>query len=208
MADLLKRLTKLIGRLSVSKIELSAGPPFVKLIFERSELEGLLASREKVAEFVSHTFIRRSVYWIDIKKEDISEVITSLTRAEAELDTFSKELGKSEDSDNRALRKFVRSVADATHLTRNELEGQAKDIQDQKNYDLGYDSAGEDRVSALGDALLSLRRRSYPTWQMLIDLMPEDDPAKAEAQRLLNTGLDATRDAALMRDVQPELDEA
>lgn len=208
MSDPIKHLKRLLRDASVSKIEISAAPPFVKLVFDTAELEGLLHSQALISDLVARHFIRPSVYWIDLEQEIHSEVDNSLKNAEDGLDQIARELSNKSDPAMIGFGKFVRSWATATALVRGQLAHNIKQIAEEKDSVLGYDSAGEDRRTALRDALIELRQSVYPTVIMLVAFLADDDPTKSKAQELLDKGLNIVADAKLQREISPEVDEA
>jgi hypothetical protein len=202
-----KSLYRLLRDNSVNKIELTATPPFIKLIFDRSELEALLRSQSQIADVLSRHFVRQRVFWQDIGKENRDYVLTSLELAETELDRYAEGAGHGNDS-AIALGKFARAWAAACATTRKQLKENLDDIDAEKAQILGYDSAGEDRCEALREALVSLRRTVYPLIAALIALLPEDESAKAQAQAKWDEGMDHIQDASIQRSVLPDFDEA
>ncbi|WP_267550788.1 hypothetical protein [Rhizobium rhizogenes] len=206
MPSVMKMLLRLLDDSSISKIEVTAMPPFVKISFEKNEIEALLSSRALVSDALARLFIRRRVYWWDLSKENPTWVVESLVAAETELDGLAKELSSKLDPEIRGLAKFIRSWATASHLVSKTLIDQLKDIDDEKASVLGYDSAGEDRQEALNETLIDLRRRIYPTIQMLVAFLDDDDPTKIEAQTCIDKGLNTVANVTLLRDVTPDID--
>jgi len=206
--NLVKSLLRLLKDATVSKIELTAAPPFVKLVFDREELQGLLQGHSIIADAVSKHFIRRRVFWEDITKENREYALKSLEEAEAELNELSLKLSEKKEPLVLGLTKFIRSWASACSLTRKNLKQRLDEIDDEKNNVLGYDSAGEDRAEALRDALIELRKTVYPSVTALIGFLADDDLTKQEAQQKLDYGLNLIADAQLQRESIPEWDEA
>jgi hypothetical protein len=204
----LKSLMQLLKDASVAKIEISAEPPFAKLVFDKSELAELLQRRSMVADVVARHFVRRRVFWEDIAKEQYLAVVKSLEEAEAGLDSSSAELGASGDRAVLGMAKFVRAWATACSLTRKALSDRLRDIDDEKASTPGYDWAGEHRDEALREALISVRQRIYPLVILLVSFLEENDPTRVEAQGHLDRGLNVVPDARLQRGVLPQVDEA
>jgi len=204
----IKSLHRLLRDNSVSKIEVTATPPFVKLVFDRSELEGLLRAQSQIADALSRLFVRRRVFWEDIGKEAPDYVLDSLTTAETELDGYVASLSSNSNDSVAGLAKFIRAWSAACAGTRKPLKQRLDEIDAEKAQVLGYDWAGEDREHALRDALISLRRTVYPLVAALIAFLPDDDPTKTEAQNLWDRGLNEIADATLQRAVLPDFDEA
>lgn len=208
MSNPFKSLARLLKDLSVNKIEVSAGPPFAKLIFDKAEFHALLQGQSHISDVVAKCFVRRRVFWEDIRKENREATIKSLEQVEAQLDDLSSKLASNADASVIALAKFVRAWATAASLVRKELADRLRDIDDEKASTLGYDWANEDRESAVYDALISVRQRIYPLVTLLVSILPDDDPTKNEAQSLLDSGLNLMPNAALQRGCIPEVDEA
>jgi len=204
----IKSLHRLLRDNSVSKIEITATPPFVKLVFDRSELEALLRGQSQIADALSRLFVRRRVCWQDIAKEIPEDVVESLESAETELDGYVASLSSISNDTVSGLAKFIRAWSAACAGTRKTLKERLDEIDAEKAQVLGYDSAGEDREKALWSALISLRRTVYPLVIALIGFLPDDDPTKTEAQNLWDRGLNEIADASLQRAVLPEFDEA
>jgi len=203
----IKSLHRLLRDSSVNKIEITAMPPFIKLTFDRTELEALLRAQSQIADVLSRHFIRQRVFWEAIDKEQPSYVLTSLASAEAALDTYAATAGDGNDSAT-GLRKFARAWAAACATTHKQLKERLGEIDAEKAQVLGYDSAGEDRREALHDALISLRRTIYPLVSALIAFLPDDEPTKAQAQAQWDSALNQIPDASLQRSVLPDFDEA
>lgn len=208
MSDPLKSLKLLLRDLSVSKIEISAAPPFVKLVFDRAELEGLLHRQSLISDLIARHFVRRRIYWMDIAKEMPEFGIKSLEEAESGLDEIARDLETKSDPAIIGFAKFVRSWASASSLARKRLRDTVEEIDEEKASVLGYDSAGEDRYNALRDALIELRKTVYPTVTMLVAFLADDDPTKTEARKRLDDGLNIVHDAKLQRETSPQVDEA
>ncbi len=206
--NLFKSLTRLLNDNSVSKIELTATPPFVKLVFDREELVALLKGQAQISEVVSKQFVRRRVFWEDLAKEYYEYVIESLAQAEIGIDSASNQIADSKDPAAQALTKFLRGWAAACGTTLKTLKQRLDDIQSEKDNILGYDTAGEDRRTAVRDSVTLLRRTVYPFVTALISFLPGDDPTKTEAQRLLDQGFSQIGNAQVVRESQPEWDEA
>ncbi len=205
--NLLRSLHRLLRDNSVSKIELTATPPFIKLIFDRSELETLLLSQSQLADVLSKHFIRQRVFWEDIAKEQRDYVLASLATAETALDGYAAASESGSDTAT-GLRKFVRAWAAACATTRKQLKERLDEIDAEKAQVLGYDSAGEDRREALHDALIALRRTVFPLIAALIALLPDDEPTKAQAQAKWDEAMNQVRDASIQRSILPDFDEA
>jgi hypothetical protein len=207
MSNPLKSLLRLLKDAAVSKIEVSASPPFAKLTFDKAEMQALLQGQSHVSEVVARCFVRRRVFWEDIRKENREAVVQSLTEVEAHLDDWSAKLSSSADASPVALAKFVRAWASGASLVRKELVDRLRDIDEEKSSTPGYDWASEDRDAAVHDALVALRQRIYPLVTLLIAFLGDDDPTKAEAQAFLDRGLNLVPDAAIQRGCMPDVDE-
>ena len=208
MSNPFKSLLRLLKDSSVNKIEVSASPPFAKLVFDKTELQALLQGRSHISDVVAKCFVRRRVFWEDIRKERREAVAKSLEQVEAQLDELSSKLTSNTDASVLALAKFVRAWATAASLVRKGLNDRLRDIDEEKASTPGYDWANEDRESAVHDALVSVRQRIYPLVTLLVSFLTDDDPTKSEAQSLLDSGLNLIPDAALQRACMPEVDEA
>jgi hypothetical protein len=193
---------------SVSKIEISASPPFAKLTFDKAELQALLQGQAHISEAVAKCFVRRRVFWEDFRKEKSEAVMKSLEKVEFQLDEWSAKLSSGTDASVIALAKFVRAWATGTSLVRKQLFDRLRDIDEEKSSTPGYDWANEDREGALHNALVSLRQRVYPLVTLLIAFLSDDDPTKADAQSFLDQGLNLVPDAAFQRGCIPDVDEA
>lgn len=209
MSNPLKSLIRLLKDGSVRQLELTAAPPFVKLVFDKTEFEAMLRGKEQISAAVADNFVARRVYWVDIKKESEAWVDDSLTQAEAELSQLSKRLSESADETVVALAKFCRAWATETKLVHKTWRDELKRITDEKNADPGgYDSSNSDRADAMHETLVSLRQRIYPMVSVLVAFLDEDDPAKTTAQNLLDAGLNLVPKAVVQRGCVPEIDEA
>jgi hypothetical protein len=204
--NLLRSLHRLLRDNSVSRIELTATPPFIKLTFDRSELESLLRSRSQAADVLSKHFIRQRVFWEDIAKEDRGYVLVSLATAETALDVYAAALESGSDT-AIGLQKFVRAWAAGCATTRKQLKESLDKIDAEKAQIIGYDSAGEDRREALEKALIELRCTIFPLIAALIALLPDDEPTKADAQAKWEEGMNKVRDGSIQRSVLPSFDE-
>lgn len=154
---------------------------------------------------VAKAFLRHCVFWLDLSKEDFESSVKSMENVECELDNFSLELKK--NSSVAALAKFVVSWSTQVSVVRRNLVDRYRDIADEKATVLGYDSAGEDRVEALYDAVVALRQLIYPIVATFIAFLPDDDPTKQQAQLYLDSGLNVVPDAQLQRGCMPVVDE-
>jgi hypothetical protein len=208
MGNPFKSLLRLLRDSSVSKIEISAGPPFAKMIFDKAELQALLQGQSRIADLVAQCFVRRRVFWQDIAAEDPTYVLESLEQVESELNQLASQLSASTEQSVLTLARFVRSWATASSLVRKELRDTLSDIAQEKALVLGYDSAGEDRQTALQVALVALRQRVYPLVTILVAFLSDEDPTKGEAQAFLDRGLNLVPDAKIQRESMPEVDEA
>lgn len=208
MSNSFKSLHRLLKDASVSKIEVSASPPFAKLTFDKVELQALLQGQSYISEVVSKCFVRRRIFWEDIRKENREAVVESLTQVESQLDDWSAKLSSGSDASVVALAKFVRAWATGASLVRKQLVDRLRDIDEEKSSTPGYDWANEDRDTAVHDALVALRQRIYPLVTLLIAFLGDDDPSKSEAQELLDLGLNLVPDVALQRGCIPDVDEA
>jgi hypothetical protein len=208
MSNPFRSLLRLLKDTSVSKIEVSASPPFAKLTFDKADLSALLQGQSQISEVVARCFVRRRVFWEDIRKEDKEAVVKSLAEVESQLDDWSARLSSAADAPAVALAKFVRAWATGASLVRKQLVDRLRDIDEEKSATLGYDWANEDRYEAVNDALVALRQRVYPLVTLLIGFLGDDDPTKAEAQDYLDLGLNLVPDAAIQRGCIPDVDEA
>src|SRR5713101_4771379 len=98
MSNPFKSLLRLLKDTSVNKIEVSASPPFAKLTFDKAELQSLLEGQSHISDVVAKCFVRRRVFWEDIRKENREAVVKSLEQVEAHLDDLSSKLSSSTDS--------------------------------------------------------------------------------------------------------------
>ena len=208
MSNPFRSLLRLLKDTSVSKIEVSASPPFVKLTFDKAELSALLQGQSQISEVVARCFVRRRVFWEDIRKEDREAVVKSLAEVESQLDEWSARLSSAADASAVALARFVRAWATGAFLVRKQLVDRLRDIDEEKSSTPGYDWANEDRDEAVNDALVALRQRVYPLVTLLIGFLGDDDPTKAEAQGYLDRGMNLVPDAAIQRGCIPDVDEA
>lgn len=212
----LRRSVRHLLDIPVEKIELSAAPPFVKIVFTKGEMQTLLQNDLLIAKTVAKYFNRRRVFWMDIRKENANAVVKSLKEVESELNEWPPTpLG----NNMAGLERSVIAWATATSLVRRELGDRLHEIARDKASIPGYDSANEDRFAAMHSALVSLRQQIYPLVGALVDFLEDDnDPTKTEAQRILHTkteaqcildqGLNLIPDAALIRGCIPEVNEA
>ena len=69
MYNLARSVHQLLEDNSVAKIEVCAVPPFIKLIFDKSELQALIRGKAEISNVIAKYFLRRRVFWIDIRKE-------------------------------------------------------------------------------------------------------------------------------------------
>src|SRR5437763_601736 len=171
MANVFKSLLRLLKDASVSKIEVSASPPFVKLIFDKAELQAMLQGQSHISEVVAKCFVRRRVFWEDIRKENREAVMKSLVEGESQLDELSTKLSSSADASVLALAKFVRAWASAASLVRKDLVDRLREIDEEKASTPAYDWANEDRENAVHEALTSLRQRVYPLVTLLVGFL-------------------------------------
>jgi len=207
MSNPFRSLLRLLKDASVSKIEVSASPPFAKLTFDKAELSALLQGQSQISEVVARCFVRRRVFWEDIRKENREAVVESLAEVESQLDEWSAKLSSAVDASAIALVKFVRAWATGASLVRKQLVDRLRDIDEEKSSTPGYDWANEDRDEAVHDALVALRQRVYPLITLLIGFLGDDDPTKAEAQGYLDRGLNLVPDTAIQRGCIPDVDE-
>jgi hypothetical protein len=203
--DPFKSLWRELNDSSVSKIEISAAPPFVKLIFDKAELLAALQGQSQISDLVSKCFVRRRVFWEDVRKEVAAAVESSLQEVEAELNEVTARFATSTDVAMIGIARFVRPWAGATSLVGKKLSDDLRQIREEKASTLGYESAGEDRYEALSDALIGLRQRIYPLLTIIVALLSVDDPTKREAQKYLDSGLSLVPDAALQRGCVPDV---
>ena len=208
MSNPFKSLLRLLKDASVTKVEVSAAPPFAKLTFDKAELQALLQGQSRVSDVVARCFVRRRVFWEDIRKENREAVVRSLAEVESQLDDWSVKLSSGDGPTVVALAKFVRAWATGVSLVRKQLVDRLRDIDEEKSSTPGYDWANEDRDAAMHDALVLLRQRTYPLVTLLTALLDDDDPTKAEAQGFLDQGLNLVPDAAIQRGCMPDIDEA
>lgn len=208
MLDLRKVARRLLADIQLKKIKLIAFPPFVKLVFERMEFEGIPQSQDTIADLVSRYFIGHQVYWLDLRKEDIDRTQSSLLRAKDALMVEALSPGSKLDPAMVGLARAVRSWAQAADQARANLQGKLDDIAAEKASVLGYNSANEDRCLALKETLIELRQTIYPSIQALTSFLSDEDPTKAKAQGLIDKGLERLESVSLARQVMPDLDEA
>jgi hypothetical protein len=204
--DPFKSLVRLLNDSSVNKIEISATPPFVKLIFDKAELQAALQGQSQISDVVSKYFVRRRVFWEDLRKEDPAAVEASLQEVEERLDGVTAQMAASTDALITGIAKFVRAWASSSSKTRKELSDKLREIREEKASTPGYESAGEDRHKALSETLIDLRRRIYPIITMMVALLSVDDPTKSEAQGYLDQGLNLVPNAALQRACTLDID--
>ena len=203
-AQILRMLSRDV---SITKVELTAAPPFVNMVFETQDIRHLPEAFDTIRDIVTLHFIRRQVMWMDIAKEEPQYVLASLETAEKGLDTQLHKLIEKAGPDVSALATFVRSWATACALARKDLRRTLDDIDAEKAQILGYDSAGEDRDEALRDALVLLRKTVYPLIYALIEVLPKDDGVRQQALAIWKQGLDFIRDADVQRSAIPDWDE-
>lgn len=208
MRDLRKTARRLLADTELKKVEITATPPFVKLVFERQEFEGILQCQDAIADLISRYFIGHQVFWLDLEKEEIERTKTSLLRAKDSLMTEARSLGSKPDPAMVGLARIVRSWAQATDAAYANLQHKLEDIAAEKASVLGYDSANEDRRHAMKETLIELRQTVYPSVQVLTSFLSDDDPTKAKSQQLIDSGLEHLESARLVRDIMPDLDEA
>lgn len=203
MTQLIDQIKYILQNASISKIEVSAAPPFVKITIDRKQIKSLLQHQADVSNVIAETFIRRRVFWEDATRENLTYCINSLRDAMSELNNFVKEMQKSELSSLVILSQFVRSWSSSASIVYKRLKDDLSDIDQNKGQDFNYDSAHEDRRVALRHALIDLRKRIYPSVQALVEFLPEDDPTRREAQELLDSGAELLESAREIRQIAP-----
>ena len=205
MRDLTKPLRRYLG-VAVRDVKLKAEPPFAEVTLSVDGLLSLIRDRASVASLIDDCFVRRRVFWQDVRGENPEAVRQSLAEVEFALAERTSHLVSSNDIAVTELAKFSRAWGSATALVRKDLETSLRDIADEKESTPGYDSAGDDRRTVVGEALVGLRQRVYPLVYALISFLPDDDPVKADAEPKLMSGLDFVR-ADIVEGSIPELDE-
>jgi hypothetical protein len=204
-----KSLLRLLKDTTVSKIELTATPPFVKLVFDKEELLGLFRGQALVSDAISKHFVRRRVFWEGIPEQNREYVLESLEEAEAGLDGLSLMLSEGTEPSAVGLTKFLRSWASTCALARKSLKKRLDEIEnEEKNHTLDHDSAEKNRTKAYRDALVALRRTVYPLVTALVGFLPDNDPTKQAAQKKLDEGLGVVPGVSLKRESIPDWDEA
>ena len=107
--SVIKYLERLLNDSTVTKVELSAGPPFVKLTFDKTVIQAVLQGRQQVSDLIAKCFIRRRVFWQDESAEGREAVCESLQQVEGELNEIVVDFAKSADLTTIGLATFVRS---------------------------------------------------------------------------------------------------
>jgi len=207
MLNLKKHLIRLLKDPSVTKVEISAAPPFAKITLERAGIEALLRATQYTSNAVAKCFVRRRVFWEDLRKEHHESVVKSLKEVTAQLNDLVDEL-LAKPNISVALTNLIRQWASEADLVHKELRDRLGEIAEEKASTLGYDTANQDRATEVGNALVSLRQRLYPLVSVLIQLLDDDDPTKKKAQKQWDSGLSFLPNAELIRGCIPDVDEA
>ena len=132
MYNLARSVHQLLEDNSVAKIEVCAVPPFIKLIFDKSELQALIRGKAEISNVIAKYFLRRRVFWIDIRKEHYEGVKKSLAEVESGLDDQAIALASNTDASVVALAKCVRAWTTATSLVHKQLVDSLRDIDEEK----------------------------------------------------------------------------
>lgn len=189
---------------NVTSVKLTALPPFVEVTLSLDDLRSIEATKLAVSGVIAEQFVVRRAMWKDLRKEQLDWVLVSLDEAQTELRGTIKKLSDAAPAHSgliKLIRRWDFEVTKATQVLRESLA----EIADAKAKDLGYDSAGEDRDVAKHEAMVALRAKAYPIILALISFLDDDDPARIEAQKLLDDGFGHLDNPALQRGATPEL---
>lgn len=201
-----KYLQALIANTGASKLIIKAAPPFVEIVFDKSEIVSMLRGVEKLSQALNYCFCERRVFWTDLTAESYEYVMISLDNVQSELRNYDNELIGSSDAGSMGLAKFVRAWASQTALTQKELSDKIDRINKEKAEDPFYDTAGSDRHDALVESLIDLRRRVYPSVRALSEFLNDEDPTKHSVKEKLAVGLKILNPTEIIG-LEPQLEE-
>ena len=153
-------------------------------------------------EVLNETFIAPRVMWSPLERETPEQVLESLGKLEPALRTRAKEFRKPHSEVDQALGAFLEYWADAACLCAKAVRDAAKKGRDPVNTGMGTNV----RDSYLGP-IGGMRLSAYPVVTMILAVLPEADPARIEAARHLEEGVeDLRRNAQRYRFSQEKLD--
>ena len=127
---------------------------------------------------LSRCFIQRRVMWEDYGRETLTLCIKSLHETKDELERLHEKFPRT--SPHRSpLQAWANQCKEAADVLRTAWKEQ---------YEPDNSSIGMDAHEWIPDILGALRKASYPTVEMMIDLLPDKSHIKSQAQSKLEHG--------------------
>lgn len=138
-----------------------------------------------IQEVLSKHFIQRGVMFADFRRESIDDCIRSLRELQTMNQAQSAAFAATKKPEDSLFSTMLSAWANECDKAVTYLQAAVEDERDPIN--TGMDMSAKDAIpGALGD----MRKAAYPTVELLIQLLPEGNPVKAQATDSLARGKD------------------
>jgi hypothetical protein len=148
-------------------------------------IKALSATSAIPERILTEQFIQREVMWGDFRGEEIDDCIESLRGLQKISEERAVTFDKSGNPQDAIFASLLRSWANECDHSATLLSQALEEENDPIN--TGMDTSARDAIPA---ALGKLRTQTYPFVAMLIELLPDGNPVKAQATKKMEYGRD------------------
>lgn len=181
----LKLFPRVEADLEKKTITIKAGPFTLRIPY--GTYKALMSKRSTVVDILSRLFIQRGVMWEDFRREKMDECITSLREIQKLAQEEHNKLKETNAKQDEYFASIMFAWANVCEQAVTEL-GQALETENDP-VETGIDFGAGD---FLAPVLLECRKSTYPLVDLLICLLPDDDPVRQQASEKLALGKNRT----------------
>lgn len=171
-------LKKLLAR--VTKVVVKLG--LVEVTFERDTLKELFQNQAFVHSLLSDLFLDRRVMWMDFTREKPEWVIKSLEEMVTRIDQAVARISAPAASEDADLSGLLHRWRDACVRARQATQDRLDEMK-ENNRTAFHQDEFIDPTDFLPKILVVFRKETLPFVSALLQLLPEDDPYRAEVQK-------------------------
>jgi hypothetical protein len=148
-------------------------------------LKALAKDSAAIENILSLMFIQREVMWEDYRAESVPKCIGSLRSLQGLCEKAASDFNATGKEQDKIISTMCRGWANQCDAAASDLEGGLDAESDPANTGMGVSAR-----DYIPDALGTLRKKTYPTIEFLIGLLPEKNMVREQATEVLNRGKD------------------
>jgi hypothetical protein len=160
------------------------GPLTLKDLSFRA-VKALSSQPALIESLLSEHFIQRGVMHVDFRRERVDACIRSLRELQALNQAQAKAFADSGKPEDELFSTLLTAWANECDTAVSILESAIEDERDPIN--TGMDVTAQ---AAIPDAIRALRTATYPTIELLIQLLPQSNSVRQQASTILTRGKD------------------